>query len=102
MSHSLQKAKTKKQTSKIKLSNTLNKLVLAVGIIEPLITIPQAYTVWVDKQTAGVSLLTWTGYIVAAIIWVLYGLKIKDKPIIISSAMWVLIEAAVVLGVLIR
>jgi uncharacterized protein with PQ loop repeat len=69
MSHSLQKAKTKKQTSKIKLSNTLNKLVLAVGIIEPLITIPQAYTVWVDKQTAGVSLLTWTGYIVAAVVY---------------------------------
>jgi uncharacterized protein with PQ loop repeat len=102
MSHSLQRAKAKKQNGNINRSNTLNKLVLAVGIIEPLITIPQAYTVWADKQTTGVSLLTWTGYVVAAIIWVLYGLKIKDKPIIISSAMWVLVEAAVVLGVLIR
>lgn len=63
-------------------------------------TLPQIYEVWVNHQTAGVSLLTWGMYIVAAFIWLLYGLQLKDKPLVISSFLWVVTEAAVVTGVL--
>lgn len=81
---------------------TLTKLVLAMAVIEPLMTIPQIYEIWIKKQTAGVSLLTWSFYILAAIVWLLYGLKIKDKPLMVASTLWVLVEILVVGGLIIH
>lgn len=80
---------------------TIKKLVLAVAIIEPLMTIPQIYNIWVQHQTAGVSLLTWLLFVFAAATWLIYGLKIKDLPLIISGGLWVIVELAVVIGLLI-
>jgi uncharacterized protein with PQ loop repeat len=80
---------------------TLTKLVLAMAIIEPLMTLPQVYEVWVKKQTQGVSLLTWSFYLIAAVIWLLYGFKIRDKPLIIASTLWIVVELVVVLGLII-
>ncbi len=77
---------------------TLTKLVLAMAIIEPLMTLPQVYEIWIRKQAEGVSLLTWSFYIFAAIIWLLYGLKIKDRPLIIASTLWIIVELIVVIG----
>lgn len=78
----------------------IKRSVLIVAIVEPIMTLPQIYEVWVNHQTAGVSLLTWGMYIVAAFIWLLYGLQLRDKPLVISSFLWVVTEAAVVTGVL--
>lgn len=80
---------------------SLTKLVLAMAIIELLMTLPQVYEIWINKQTSGVSLLTWSFYIFAAIIWLLYGLKIRNKPLIIASALWVIVESTIVIGLLI-
>lgn len=78
----------------------IKRAVLLVAIVEPLMTIPQIYEVWVNRQIAGVSLTTWMMYAVAAVIWLLYGLQLKDKPLIISSGLWILTELAVVAGIL--
>ncbi len=63
-------------------------------------TIPQIYKIWSAHTAEGVSLLSWSFYVIAASIWLLYGLRAKDRAIIVSSALWVLTEGAVVLGVL--
>jgi uncharacterized protein with PQ loop repeat len=81
-------------------NNVLNKLVLVVAVVEPLMTLPQIYQIWTDKDASGVSAVTWLGYMIAALIWLFYGLKIKDKPIIISSTLWIITEGFVVLGAL--
>ena len=62
-------------------------------------TIPQIYDIWHTKNAAGVSRLTWIMYVSAAVVWLLYGIQLKDKPIIISSILWVLTESAVVIGI---
>lgn len=102
MTLNLQESEVEKQVKRIQPSPALNKLVLLVGIIEPLMTLPQAYIIWVDKKTSGVSSLTWLAYMVAGIIWMSYGIKLKDKPIIITSILWLLMEAVVISGLLIR
>ena len=78
----------------------LGDAVLAVAIAEPLMTVPQIYQIWSTHVTAGVSLISWLGYIIAAFVWLAYSLKIRDKPLIISSTMWVIAEGLVILGVL--
>jgi len=72
-----------------------------MAIIEPLMTLPQVYEVWINRQAEGVSLLTWSFYVIAATIWLLYGLKIKDRPIILASILWVIVESTIVIGLII-
>ena len=76
--------------------------VLVVAVAEPLSALPQIYEIWIKHQSEGVSALSWSLFAIAALIWLLYGLKIKDKPVIISSALWIITEIAVVLGVLLN
>jgi uncharacterized protein with PQ loop repeat len=91
-----QKQKTKPKQPR----SMLSMLVLVVAIIEPLTTVPQIYQIWSTHSAAGVSTLTWAGDVVAAIIWLIYGFVQKDKPLIISSALWMIAEGTVVYGTL--
>lgn len=90
------KTLTKKQQKQL-----VKRSVLAVAIIEPVMTVPQIYKIWVNREAAGVSSITWGLYIVAAIVWLFYGLQLKDKPLIISSTLWIITELAVFVGVII-
>ncbi len=87
---------TKKQQKQL-----VKRSVLAIAVIEPVMTLPQIYEIWIKQETEGVSTATWGMYISAAIIWLLYGLQLKDKPLIISSILWIITESAVVIGSLI-
>lgn len=62
-------------------------------------TVPQIYEVWGKHHTEGVSIATWSMYIGAAAIWLIYGLQLKNKPLIVSSILFILTEAAIVAGV---
>ncbi|MBI2009314.1 hypothetical protein HYS84_02790 [Candidatus Saccharibacteria bacterium] len=53
--------------------------VLVVAVAEPLSTFPQIYEIWIRHKSEGVSVLSWSLFAIAALIWLLYGLKIKDK-----------------------
>ena len=79
----------------------IKRSVLAIAVIEPAMTLPQIYEIWGKHEAAGVSVLTWSLYMIAAFTWLLYGLQLKDKPIIISSGLWIFTEAAVVTGAVI-
>lgn len=76
-------------------------MVLAIAIIEPVMTLPQIYEIWIKQQAEGVSSTTWGLYIFAAIIWLMYGIQLRDRPLIISSFLWIITESAVLVGVLI-
>jgi uncharacterized protein with PQ loop repeat len=77
----------------------IDRLVTAVAFAGPLTSLPQIYEIWfVDKSAQGVSIITWTLFIVMAAIWLCYGIAHRQKPIIISNALWIVAQALVVLG----
>jgi len=90
----------RKQNAKVN-SGYIGKLVLVAAIVEPLMTIPQIYQIWSNKQAQGVSLLSWSFYLIAAVIWLFYGIKVKDKAVVIASILWVLVECLVVVGIIV-
>ncbi len=69
-----------------------------VSIAEPLATIPQVFSIWVQHRSDGVSAVTWLAYTAASYVWLMYGIAIRDKPLIITSVLWVITETAVVIG----
>ena len=75
--------------------------VVYVALISPIMTLPQLYNVW-KGNSGGVSFITWIAYLCVATMWLLYGLKYKIKPIIVVQTCWIVVDSAVVLGLLIH
>ncbi|WP_332825544.1 hypothetical protein [Ramlibacter sp.] len=73
-----------------------------VSVATMVMTLPQIWTVWVDGQVAGVSLLSWGTYLLGAFLWFVHGLARRDKSIYVACIGWILLNGAVVLGVLVR
>lgn len=78
----------------------LDNIVLVVGIIGPAMTIPQVLKIWLEQNAAGVSLISWSAYLILDLVWLLYGLVHKVKPIIISYLVWFILEVFLIAGIL--
>jgi uncharacterized protein with PQ loop repeat len=78
------------------------KFMIAFAFVEPLATIPQIYQVWSKGNVSGVSLATWFLYMITGVIWLVHGVRIKDKPVIVSGCFWTFAQALVVLGILLH
>ncbi|MBC7512700.1 hypothetical protein H7142_03530 [Candidatus Saccharibacteria bacterium] len=63
-----------------KKKDIIDRLIYPAAIATPLMTLPQLYIIWVDKDT-GASVITWASYSVIALIWLLRArLKRKTSP----------------------
>jgi len=79
----------------------IDRLVTAVAFIGPLTSLPQIFEIWfVDKSAAGVSVITWTAFVLMAIVWLVYGIVHRQRPIIISNTLWIVAQSLIVLGAL--
>ena len=79
----------------------IDDFIYIVAILIPLMTIPQILIIWTNKSAQDMSLITWSAFLVSAIMWFIYSVVHKDKPLIINSALWVILESLVVIGIII-
>lgn len=84
---------------KKKKASPIDSLIYIAVIAGPLMTVPQISLIWIDGKT-DVSLLSWAGYLFIAFAWLFYGIKHKDKPIIYVQLAWIVVDLAVVIGLL--
>ncbi len=77
----------------------MDKAVYIVGIIGPLMTIPQLMKIWIEQNVSGISILSWGTYLFTALFWLVYGIIHKEKPLIFMYSLWVLVEIFVVIGI---
>jgi uncharacterized protein with PQ loop repeat len=77
----------------------LDKLIYPIGLIAPIMTIPQVLEVWSNKS-GGVAVCTWAGYMFVSFFWILYGLHHKEKPIVLINFLMFVLDAFIVYGVL--
>ena len=72
-----------------------------MSIFTMLMTVPQVLTIWVGHQAAGVSVVSWSAYLLSAILWFWYGLQKRDKNIYLPCVGWVGLDAAVIVGAIV-
>ena len=89
-----------KYPSKDKIKRTMDHLIYFVAIFGPIMTLPQIWKIWVDKSVSGVSLITWSAYLITACLWLTYGIIHREKPIIVSNILWLILKLSVVVGVI--
>lgn len=80
----------------------LEKVLRSLSVVTMLMTVPQVMAVWFGTNPGGVSLVSWVSYLVAACLWFVYGLQKRDKTIYLACVGWVLLDAAIVIGVIVR
>ena len=81
---------------------TMKRLLGGLSIFTLLMSVPQALTVWTRRPVAGVSLISWSAYLVPALLWLVYGLQKRDRNIYLPCLGWIAVDAAVILGVLVN
>ena len=72
-----------------------------MSVFTMLMTIPQVLTIWIGQQAAGVSILSWSAYLVSAILWFWFGMQKKDKNIYLPCVGWIVLDLGVIIGVII-
>ena len=86
--------------SRKKLKDFMDTIIYIVAIFGPFIAIPQVLKIWYLKDASGVSLLTWIGYLFGGFFWLSYGIIHKEKPIIITNSIWILVQISIITGIL--
>lgn len=69
-----------------------------MSVFTIVMTAPQVWAVWVERQAAGVSVLTWSAYLVSALLWFWHGLRQRDRNIWIPCIAWIAADAAIIAG----
>lgn len=77
----------------------LDRIVLAVSVIYPFSALPQIIAVFSGK-TEGVSATSWLVFLVCAMLFLVYGIRRKVPPMIVSNSIWIIMDALVVFGIL--
>ena len=76
----------------------MKQLLGALSVFTLVMTVPQILAIWVSRQAAGVSLLSWSAYWISAFAWFWYGLRKRDRNIYLPCLGWLLLDGAVIAG----
>jgi len=79
----------------------LDVTVYAAGILGPVMSLPQVILVYVGQDVAGISVISWLGWAILDIPFIIYGFAHKERPIIITYTLWMLINLSVAIGAVI-
>jgi uncharacterized protein with PQ loop repeat len=79
----------------------LQRLLGVMSVFTMLMTIPQVWVIWIGHQAAGVSIVSWSAYLLSAILWFYYGLQKRDRNIYLPCVGWVGLDAAVIVGAIV-
>ena len=74
----------------------LRRVLGAMSIFTIVMTVPQIWTIWTGHQAAGVSVLSWSAYLVSALLWFWHGVRKRDKNIYLPCIGWIAADSAVV------
>jgi len=84
-----------------KSKRVMDRLIYLVGAFAVVMTIPQVMTIWIGKNAAGVSAISWVSYLIAAVFWLAYGIMHREKPIVFNYSLWIFLEVLIIIGVFI-
>ena len=77
----------------------VNKLTLTVAIIEPIFAIPQVIEIYQNKSATDISLASWSFWLLSSLVWLAYARIRRDWVLGVSSALWVVANSLIVLGI---
>jgi uncharacterized protein with PQ loop repeat len=83
------------------LHKILNLVVTIVATASPLITVPQLFDIYFNKNASGVSSITWLAYVFTSTIWLMYGVMHKENILVVNAILGIFLGASIFFGTLI-
>lgn len=80
----------------------LEQALRILAVVTMVMTVPQVIAVWTQPNAGGFALVSWVTYLVSSIAWLAYGVHQKDALICLTNAGWVVLDVAIVAGLLLR
>jgi uncharacterized protein with PQ loop repeat len=75
----------------------LAALTTLTAIVAPLNAVPQIIKIFETKSIGSVSIITYLIVIVTQVIWLIYGVKLSLRPLVISSVVVLFLSAIIVI-----
>lgn len=72
-----------------------------IGIFGQLVFFAQAHKIFITKSASDVSILGFTAGLISVTSWLIYGVILKDRPLIIANAVACSGAIAVLIGIVI-
>ncbi|HEX3082772.1 MAG TPA: hypothetical protein VHQ86_06015 [Candidatus Saccharimonadia bacterium] len=82
-------------------TTVIDWLMMVTAVVYPLSGMPQAVQIFLSHNATGVSLLSWAGFLIFDIVELAYGIAHKIKPLILTGFLWIAVDGAVVVGILV-
>jgi MtN3 and saliva related transmembrane protein len=82
------------------LRRRLDTLMLVIGPLAPIALFPQVLEIYRTSDAGSFSLVTWTSFALINVLWALYGFLHKETPIILANGGLVVLNSAIVIGIL--
>lgn len=79
----------------------IDRTMSIVAFLGPMLGVPQVVQVYAGQNASGLSLFSWVAFALVALVFLLYALKHRIKPLIITEGLWLAIYLAVIPGILI-
>jgi len=77
----------------------LDKLVYAMSLLMPIMSIPQIYKIFNEQDATSISIITFGTYLFGNFIWFIYGLVHKATPILLTNFLFAIINVLILTGV---
>lgn len=73
-----------------------------MGAVSVAVNVPQLIAVWTSPSIAGVSLVSWLGFLLGSVFWFIYGILHHEKPITVINGGLIIIQGLIVAGLAVR
>jgi len=80
--------------------DVFDKVIYFFAFTTPLFELPQLYSILSARSSNHVSLVTWSYLALSSMVWLLYGIHKKIKPLIASYILYSAVELAVAVSIL--
>lgn len=77
-----------------------DKLVYAMSLLMPIMSIPQIYKIFSEQDASSISLITFGTYLFGNFVWFAYGILHKASPVLIANFLFGIVHALILTGAL--
>lgn len=79
----------------------IDRAMMLVSILNPLVAIPQAVVIYVNQDATNVSLATWLSFMLVGVVLTFYSVAHRIRPMIINQILWFVVDIAIIVGIFI-
>jgi uncharacterized protein with PQ loop repeat len=97
MSHPAHSSSIQKAFASKKSRRAVDSLAYVVGIFGSLAVLPQVMAAW-SSDAPGLAVMTWVLFTLTGLIWLIYAIQHKQRPLIIAQVVGISFNLAVISG----